>query len=243
MKCIARGILSGMILLSAACGLSPEQVARKLADAQTATAAAWTATATETSSTTATLTATITPTRIATSTRKPPTPTFTASRTPTRDIQRYYSPDGFISVILPFKWKEDEIQENFASLKGPIVGRSWLQIVLTQVEYYGSLADFTVDFRNVAKQGVEKYTDLNEAYQRADSGEAYFRWECEIYGNASYHHSVFYFFGRGDWKLVIVYDRLRSQSASYDDRIDAAMRTVLYARPDSVGNAGPSVST
>jgi len=215
----------------AACGPSVEEVALMTETAKTSTAASWTSTPTHTPTATSTQTPTTTPTSTATSTStSTATPTVTLTPTATPDPRLYYSPDGTYSFQSLDGWEEMDIGLAFPVLAGPSSGGFTPNLSFVQeesifpVEFYAAMVQDSID---EAMGGV---TQISEDYLTTEDGENYFRWVIDNVQQNQNIRQVFYFYESGDWKLVIIFTRLRSSGEEYDEVVDQAMRTVRFMR-------------
>jgi hypothetical protein len=194
----------------------------------TAIANAWTSTPTATATTTPTPTQTSTPTKKPTATRRP---TNTSTPSPTIDPNRFYSPDGDTSLILPEGWKlaDENEDEGVYSVIGPISGNSIPRLVFMQTKMeFPLLGFFTAMIQDGYKDNLENYRQIGEEFLTTEDGKEYLRWEIEFTDQGRTRHEVFYFYESGDWMLTVLFSRLRSEGATFDDLVDESMKTVEY---------------
>ena len=225
------------LLLTAACGPSLEQQATMTATSLTAIAAAWTSTPTETSTATATATntatstSTSTPTEIPTPTRtatKTKVPTKTATPTQTHDPNRYYAPDNSFSLIPPEGWLPADMGLDYPGLVGPKVGNFSPNLVFIREKSTFDMSFYAAIVQDTLKANLQNLIQISEDFLTTDEGKDYFRWEITDTQKGVSYRQVFYFFGSGDWKLVITYTRQNSQGSEYDPVVDEAMKTVRF---------------
>jgi hypothetical protein len=132
--------------------------------------------------------------------------------------------------VLPDGWEALPVSGKFLMFGGPRVGDSRVMIIVTQEQNSNMLEMYTAFYQDDFIAILTNYKQISEDFLNADDGSIYFKWvfEDDRLGIESYR--TIYFYDAGDWKLLMMYQRLRSVGPEFDAAVDAAMKTVQYAR-------------
>lgn len=122
------------------------------------------------------------------------------------------------------------MEDKYLRFGGPQVGNSRVVIVVTQEQNSDWLAMYTAFYQDDFIELLPNYVPISEDFPTTDDGQTYFIWTFEDDRSGIESYRAMYFYDAGDWKLIMMYQRLRSIGPEFDAVVDAAMKTVQYAR-------------
>jgi hypothetical protein len=119
---------------------------------------------------------------------------------------------------------------DYPGLLGPEAGNYSPNLIFIQEESPFPMAFYSAMIQESVMDSSENLTQISEDFLVTEGGKDYFRWQTVTVQQGVAYQQVFYFFESGDWKLVVIYTRLRDFGSQYDDMVDEAMSTVRFKR-------------
>ena len=118
----------------------------------------------------------------------------------------------------------------YPALVGPQLGSSAANLLFVQEEAAFPVESYAAAVQDQLVAALPEIEPIREDFLITDDGHAYYRWEIANTQNNREIRQVLYFYGPGDWKLVITYTRPLNAGEENDRLVDAAMQTVRYDR-------------
>lgn len=142
----------------------------------------------------------------------------------------YTAPDGTFALQPPASWEPYELGREYPALVGPMLGILRANLLFVQAEAHSSVEMYAAAMEAQLMAALPQIEPIREDLLLTDDGQAYIRWEINNAHNDRALRQVLYFYGPGDWKLMITYTRPQAAGAENDPLVEAAMQTVHYIR-------------